>query len=112
MIVKNTWGCADSIVKAITVAPDFNVFVPNVFTPNGDGENDIFLPISTGVKFYDLTVFDRWGKRVFQTFDLKNGWDGKFNGEPCQNEVYVWKIKVSSLSGEMKEMNGHITLLR
>ena len=86
MTVKNTWGCADTIVKSITVAPDFNVFVPNVFTPNGDNENDQFLPVTTGIKLYELMVFDRWGKKLFQTFDLKMGWDGTYNGERCQNE--------------------------
>ncbi|PBQ34181.1 hypothetical protein CNR22_21210 [Sphingobacteriaceae bacterium] len=112
MIVKNKWGCSDTVMKAIHVNPDFNVFVPNVFTPNGDSDNDSFLPVLTGVKHYELSVFNRWGTRVFQTTDYTMGWDGKFNGEESKNDVYVWKISVSSQTGEAKNLQGHVTLYR
>jgi gliding motility-associated-like protein len=112
MVVSNKWGCSDTVVKAVNIEPDFNVYVPNVFTPNGDSNNEAFKPVMTGVKFYELMIFDRWGKKLFQTSDQSLGWDGTYGGEPCKDDVYVWKIKVSSYSGEMKEMDGHVTIYR
>ena len=112
MEVKNMWGCSDTIVKAVRVETDFNIYVPNAFTPNGDNNNETFLPVCTGTKLYELIVFDRWGTKVFQTSDLKAGWDGTYNGKQCKSEVYTWRINVSSNSGEMKHFDGHITLYR
>lgn len=112
MVVSNKWGCSDTIVKAINIEPNFNVYVPNVFTPNGDGNNDTFKPVISGVKMYELLIFDRWGNRLFSTSDQNASWDGTYAGQNCKDDVYVWKIKVSSFSGEMKEMNGHLTVYR
>jgi gliding motility-associated-like protein len=112
MVVKNAWGCTDTIVKAITIETDFNVFVPNAFTPNDDYKNQTFLPVCTGVKFYELNVFNRWGKLIFHSSDLNVGWDGSYHDEPCKEDIYVWQIKASSTHGEMKKLTGHVTLYR
>ena len=112
MVVKNKWGCADTVVKAIKIQSDLAVYVPNVFTPNEDELNDIFLPIIRGIKLYELMIFDRWGVKVFSTTDLQAGWDGTYRGEPCKQDVYVWKISLSSLNGEMKTMSGQVLLNR
>lgn len=112
LVVKNKWGCSDTLVKAIEVAVDFNAYVPNAFTPNEDGLNDQFLPVISGTKFYELSIFDRWGNKVFQTTDIQKGWDGTFKGVPSKDDVYVWQIKLSTLSGETKEYKGHVTLYR
>jgi gliding motility-associated-like protein len=112
MVVTNKWGCADSAIKIINIEPDFNMYVPNAFTPNEDGRNDIFLPVLRGVKFYNLSIYNRWGTKIFETSDVETGWDGSFSGEPCQDDVYAWKIKVSSHAGEAKEKTGHVTLYR
>jgi len=111
-IVKNTWGCSDSMVKIIKVELDFNVYVPNVFSPNADGRNDIFLPTLRGIKFYKLTIFNRWGEKIFETDDVLMGWDGTLNGKDCKNDAYTWKIYVSALNGDMKQLTGHVTLNR
>jgi gliding motility-associated-like protein len=112
MIVTNTWGCTDTVVKAIKIETDLSVYVPNVFSPNGDELNDIFLPITRGVKFYDLSIYDRWGARIFFTTDQLTGWDGSYQGEQCKNDVYTWKIKLSANNGEMKTMTGFVVLSR
>ena len=112
LVVKNTWGCADSIVQAVRIEVDFNIYVPDAFTPNGDNLNETFQPVLTGTKLYELTLFDRWGKKVFQTSELEKGWDGSYNGEACKTDVYIWKIKLSTIEGEMKEYTGHVTLSR
>jgi gliding motility-associated-like protein len=112
MVVKNKWGCADTMTKAVTVVPDFNVYVPDAFTPNGDGNNDAFMAVCTGVKSYELTVYNRWGRLLFKSEDINAAWDGTFNGTDCKSDVYVWKIKVSSQNGDMKAISGHVTLYR
>ena len=110
LITKNTFECSDSIIKTIKVDSDFSIFVPNTFTPNQDNKNETFIAVTRGVKFYNLTIFDRWGHIVFESEDTSIGWDGTFKGNSCINGVYVWKIKASSFNGSTKELNGHILL--
>jgi gliding motility-associated-like protein len=112
MIVENKWGCQDTIVKVITVEPDFHIYVPNAFTPNEDRNNETFLPIGRGVKKYQLVIFDRWGIKIFETTDLENGWDGTYNGKSCPNDVYTWMIDATSNDGKSKHLKGHLTLMR
>lgn len=112
MVVTNKWGCADTIVKLVEVDPDFSLYVPDVFTPNEDGRNDIFQPKGRGIVKYDLRIYDRWGERLFQTNDFPTGWDGTFNGKKCKSEVYVWEIVASDAYGKVKELSGHVTLYR
>lgn len=112
LVVRNIWGCADSVVKAIKVEPDFNVYVPNAFTPNDDGTNDVFLPKGTGIVKYDMVIYDRWGQKLFQTSDFTKGWDGTFKGEECKSDVYVWKAQVTDLTGKTKNLDGFVTLYR
>lgn len=112
LVVTNAWGCADTIVKSIEIEEDFSMYVPNAFTPNGDGRNEIFIPVMRGVKLYELSVFDRWGELVFLTNDQLAGWDGTFKGETCKMDTYVWKIKLSTNSGKMKSLSGHVMLDR
>lgn len=112
MVVTNKWGCADTSIKTIFVEPDFSIYVPNAFTPNGDELNDTFIPVLNSVKIYNLKVYDRWGALLFQSIEPATGWPGTFNGENCKGDVYIWKIELSTLSGEMKKLNGTVTLIR
>jgi gliding motility-associated-like protein len=110
--VKNAWGCLDTIIKAIHINPDFALYVPNVFTPNEDDKNEVFRPVMRAVKAYHISVFDRWGELLFQTNDINSGWDGTYKGEPCKSDVYAWKITISGINGDNKEVKGHVTLYR
>ncbi len=112
LVASNSWGCSDTIVKTIRIESDFNVFVPTAFTPNGDGYNEVFIPVATGIKKYQFMVFDRWGKKVFETSDIAQGWNGSFNGQDCPGDVYTWRIAVSSLDGQSKDLTGSVTLFR
>jgi gliding motility-associated-like protein len=112
LIVKNEWGCADSTLKLITVAEDFAIYVPNVFTPNGDEDNEVFMAQGRGIKLFNLTIYDRWGQRVFIAKDINSGWDGSFMNQPCKSDVYTWKIEASSIHGQAKILTGHVTLYR
>jgi len=112
MIVANNWGCADTVVKSLKIESDLTVYVPNVFTPNGDDLNEFFLPIVRAIKSYELLVFDRWGTKIFSTTNTGVGWDGTYRGEQCKMDVYVWKINLSSVNGEMKTLTGSVLLSR
>ena len=71
-------GCIDSVTQTFELNDNLKLNVPNSFTPNGDGLNDVFLPIfnaESGVKEYKFEVYNRWGQLVFETGDLTTGWD-------------------------------------
>lgn len=112
MIVKNGWGCADTIVKIINVGNEYTFYVPNAFTPDGDGLNDVFFPKGTGITHYELTIFDRWGEILFTSKDFFKGWDGTFKGQMCKTDTYTWKINVNDSEGRAKEYVGHVTLYK
>jgi len=94
------------------VYEDFTFYVPNVFTPNADDRNDVFLPVIRGIKSYELSIFDRWGKKLFSSSDLLTGWNGSLAGEECKQDSYVWKITVSTKLGIEKRFTGQVSLLR
>ncbi|CAN5918948.1 hypothetical protein BH11BAC7_BH11BAC7_11990 [soil metagenome] len=109
-------GCIDTAVQQICIDPDVTLFVPNAFTPNGDGANDIFFPVGVGMdpEHFEMWIFDRWGNMIYYTDDFAKGWDGMVQGHtnPCQQDVYVWKIKANDLLGNKHNLIGHVTLVR
>lgn len=86
--------------------PNAPFFVPNAFTPNGDGDNDVFLPVAGFIKEWHLEIFTKWGDPVFASTPLTRGWDGTCMGNPCANGSYIWKItyNVPSENGELREV--------
>ncbi|MDI1355915.1 MAG: gliding motility-associated C-terminal domain-containing protein [bacterium] len=112
LVVRNTWGCVDSVLKVIDVEEDFQVFVPNVFSPNDDNLNDVFVVLGRGIKYLHLSVYNRWGTIIFESKDQMSGWDGTYKGEPCKSDIYNWKLEVTSIRGESKNMTGHVSLIR
>jgi gliding motility-associated-like protein len=124
----NEVGCYDSAFMTVTVYEDIIYYVPNAFTPNGDGTNDIFLPVLTsGIDLttdYEFSIYNRWGEQVFMTTDPLQGWDGfypnvgtfiDFEGtenNKAQDGVYTWKIQFKALQNQdVRQINGHVTLL-
>jgi len=113
--VWNDYGCVDSVCRVFRIAANPQVYVPNAFTPDGDGVNDLFRPIISGDNYEDylLMVFNRWGELVFETNNPTMGWDGAYGGVISQTGVYVWKLRVRpENSADSKEFLGHVTLLR
>lgn len=107
---ENEYGCRDSVQKIIAVIS--NVKFPTAFTPNGDKLNDVFLPYTDGVVEYEMNIYNRWGERIFQSTDIRKGWDGMFNGKLCQQDVYVWAARVVFFDGRIVEETGTVTLIR
>lgn len=111
LVVKNKWGCSDTLVKTIKVNDNFSFYVPNSFTPNGDGINDIFQPKGVGVMKYAIEIFDRWGEKIFNSTIFETGWDGTYKGAPCKADIYIWKIELVNPSGKNLNYSGHVSLL-
>jgi gliding motility-associated-like protein len=114
LIVTNRFGCSDSSTAQIVVGSDFDFYIPNCFTPNGDGKNDIFFGYGVGIIQYRLQIFDRWGNFIYQSNDLYSGWDGKVQGSSvmCQEDVYVWKVDLMDVFNKKHNYIGHVSLVR
>nr|MDQ3101802.1 gliding motility-associated C-terminal domain-containing protein [Bacteroidota bacterium] len=115
LIATDENGCMDEHCAVITVYDLLDVFVPNSFTPDGDGLNDLFVPIFNvkGALDYEFLVFDRWGELIFESEVPGDGWNGTFSGELVETEVYVWKLNFRDpLKVGQQQLIGHVTLLK
>ncbi len=117
LVVTNAFGCVDTAVKYVLIEADYTFYVPNAFTPNGDGKNETFFPkgFMINPECYHMMIFDRWGNLIFETDDLNLGWDGRANGgkEIAQQDVYVWKIETCEYYKKRKHSYvGHVTLVK
>lgn len=88
------------------------VYVPNAFTPNGDGENDILFVRSSVVEELVFRIYNRWGELVFETTDINRGWDGEFKGKPSDPDVYDYYLEGFCIDGQEMLIQGNITLIR
>jgi len=89
-----------------------SVFVPNIFSPNGDGFNDVLRVRGKGIAELEFIIYDRWGEKVFETTDANVGWDGTYKGEPMNLAVFVYVIKGKFKNGDVIDKKGNFTLLR
>ncbi len=115
VIGTNANGCPDTAMVKISVDASCIHALPNIFSPNEDGNNDEFKIYGRGFQLYYLSIYDRWGNRVLEIDDINTGWNGKVNnnGEQLNNGVYVYIIKGKCLkSGEDFEGHGNVTLTR
>ncbi len=112
--VSTQFGCKDSVTKIIKIDDDYELFVPTAFTPNGDGINEYFLPVTRGVvtSNYHLYLYDRWGNLVFQTDNLYKGWDGTIHGSVVQEDVFVWKVLLKTTNGTVKQVHGQVSVVK
>lgn len=138
--VQNQYGCWDTACHSVELIPEFTFYIPNSFTPNGDGINDMFYGKCRGVKEYSIRVFDRWGNQVWDCdykgkntdWDKDNSgqegmasyckWNGKvvpggadMNGKSnltAQEDVYVWKVKLTDIFDKSHVYTGHVTLVQ
>jgi gliding motility-associated-like protein len=107
-------GCAGpSTSYKITVLPlNKDVFVPNVFSPNGDGKNDILYIYGNYISKVDMRIFNQWGQQIASITNKANGWDGRHKGNPQPVGVYVYTAKVELVNGKTITLKGSITLVR
>ncbi len=88
------------------------IYVPNAFTPNGDGLNDVFYVRGFNIDEVEMVVYNRWGQKVFETREVTKGWDGSFEGEVAPPDVYGYYLRVSCISGGEYEQKGNVTVIR
>lgn len=115
LVVTNDEGCVDSLCRTLILRDELRAYVPNSFTPDGDGINEVFIPVVVGhdPANYLLSIFNRWGEEIFQSDDPVKGWDGTVAGSIAQDGVYAWRLRVKALIGaEVREFKGHVTILR
>lgn len=109
-------GCtvSDTVIVYVYRTPckDGGVFLPNAFSPNGDGVNDVLRVRSLRVTELYLAVYDRWGQLMFETDDQNKTWDGTYGGKPLDSGVFGYYMKAKCDSGEVIEKRGNISLLR
>lgn len=92
---------------------EIEIEYPNVFSPNGDGVNDSFVPIKYNDNLNaNLSIYNRWGVKVFFTNNLISGWDGSYNGNICSDGTYFWVVQYLSLTNESRELHGSVTLIK
>ncbi len=103
---------AQIFIGNIVIELEGVVDIPNAFSPNSDGSNDILFIEGFGIKWMELQVFNRWGELVFRSIDISDGWNGKFRSKDQDMDVYAYILKVEFLDGEKVEKKGNITLLR
>ncbi|MDG1428571.1 MAG: gliding motility-associated C-terminal domain-containing protein, partial [Crocinitomicaceae bacterium] len=117
LTVTSINGCNDTYTSLIQTLDQFLLYVPNSFTPNGDGKNDVFTPKVRGADpgDYIFRIYNRWGEQVFETNQIGEGWDGSFNeaASDVQSGMYVWIIIMKRNENASKiQRSGHVNLLR
>ncbi len=113
LVVKDTLGCVGTSSVLVKVYKGVTYYIPNAFTPNNDGLNDVFRAIAPGIQQTNyFRIFNRWGKLMFETHDATKGWNGTYLGAQQPSAVYVWVIKGLDVSGKIVELKGTVTLIR
>lgn len=108
-------GCTDTIMRTVHIGPDYMIYVPNSFTPNGDKLNDVFKVMGAGINNSTLMIFNRWGNPIItltnnQAIDI--GWDGTYQGEIVKQDVYSYKLEVIDLNNKKHTYFGNINVIR
>jgi len=112
LTATNVCGCSDSICYEIIVSEIPVIDVPNAFSPNSDGQNDVFFARGSGVDQLDLRIYNRWGELMFESNNLSVGWDGTHKGVPQEMEVYVFILDAQLADGNRVFKKGNVTLVR
>ena len=101
-------GCIETVNDSVIIEENYVIYIPNSFTPNGDGLNDSFIATGGGIKEFKMEIYNRWGNLIFTTNSLSQPWDGVGHGQ----DNYMWKIYLKDSKGTQREMIGSVTLLR
>ena len=108
----STHGCVDTVVYDITILDYPTLYIPNSFTPNNDGKNDVFMAKGTFIESFQMSIYDRWGNLVTTLEDLNTAWNGTMKGKEAPIDVYVYKITAKDINGKLISLNGQINLIR
>ena len=112
--ITDQYGCTKSITKPVDIFSNCTIYVPNAFTPNGDGKNDVFKPLNVNaVEQFEFRVLNRWGQEIFMTKNSGSGWNGSYNDRPQSSGTYIWTMRYADKnSGKIVEQKGTFILIR
>ena len=115
LTVTDSIGCTNTSIGIVNDQNNncnYHVFLPNIFSPNGDSHNDIFKVRGEGIKALSFVIYSRWGEKVFETNDPDIGWNGDYKGEKMNAGVFVYYLKATMINNELIEKQGNVTLVR
>ncbi len=115
LLAKNSYGCKNKVTKEqyIEILPDPMVYIPNAFTPNGDGKNDQYRVEMKYFNNFKLRIFNNWGETLYLATSYKDhGWKGKYMGKPVPTGSYMYKLKVQGLNNNTYQYSGSLNLIR
>ncbi|HSY75220.1 MAG TPA: PKD domain-containing protein [Bacteroidia bacterium] len=114
--VTNKHGCTDTITECLDIQPIFTIYIPNAFTPDANGLNDIFTAKGVGIKTFEMWIFDRWGQQLYYTTNIYTGWDGKVqggtSGQIVQEDTYVYLIEVIDIFNKPHKYLGKVSVIK
>ncbi len=112
--VWNYLGCTSTVTQTIEIKPQSEIYIPNAFTPNGDGINETFFAHGNDLidRHIEVHVFNRWGQRVYLGTSVEKPWDGTCNGELCPSGVYTYRIFYKDQEGKIYRFMGNVNLIR
>jgi gliding motility-associated-like protein len=116
LLITDANGCSSMVSKMVEIDPEFTFYVPNAFTPNGDGNNELFFTYGVGIKNFSIWIFDRWGNKIWWAEKMDEGWDGKVKGGNSnaivQEDVYVWKVVLTDVFDKKHTYVGHVSVIK
>jgi gliding motility-associated-like protein len=114
IVTSQPGGCTDTFSRNVFVGPDIIVWIPDVFTPDGagPGKNNTFNVTASNFKGMNMTIYSRWGEKLFYSDDINKGWDGTANGQEVPDGVYVYHVEVMSFDDQPYTFDGTLTLMR
>jgi gliding motility-associated-like protein len=112
LAIVNEGNCPDTARLDLCILPPTPIFIADIFSPNGDGNNDVFYIRGLGIIEMDLMIYDRWGQKVFATKDPLEGWDGTNRDKPMPSGAYVYHVSVVLNSGRRESYQGNFALIR
>ena len=117
LLVTSVHGCTAEAEQVVEITPDFALYIPNTFTPDGNNLNDFFQPMGVGINEdnYRMDIYDRWGEQIFTSNNFRKGWDGSVKGSGsnlAEEGVYIYKIMVYDMQGNKHPFVGHVTVLK
>ncbi|HSY76456.1 MAG TPA: PKD domain-containing protein, partial [Bacteroidia bacterium] len=117
LTVTNIHSCTDAVEKCLIVEPFFALYVPDAFTPNHDGLNDVFMVEGKYICDFEIWIFDRWGMQLYHSTDITKGWNGTVGGDSqkAQEDTYVYLIKARDCRDDQHQLHtvvGKVTLLK
>ena len=109
--VVSPFGCRDTAFGEVFVNDVYTLYIPNSFTPDNDGKNDVFYVYGTGIVDYYMKIFNRWGQPVFESAAMNDGWNGVTNSMNAKEDVYFYLVQVTDVFNKKHELNGRVTVV-